>query len=143
MAGQPDGQCLKHAPHLEHNATHPPDPRGQLRTKCITHLPHLRHPRLDELVAVATERLGGLDIIINNAGGSFPRPLLETSVASFERAATPAINTLAGATAVGIDSATLNATLVADGGLPTAVWFCSATRRAISSRRRRSSSASR
>lgn len=42
--------------------------------------------RLDELVAVATERLGGLDIVINNAGGSFPRPLLETSVASFERA---------------------------------------------------------
>ncbi len=42
---------VPHAPHLEHNATHPPDPRGQLRTKCITHLPHLRHPRLDELVA--------------------------------------------------------------------------------------------
>lgn len=42
--------------------------------------------RLDELVAVATDRLGGLDIVINNAGGSFPRPLLETSVASFERA---------------------------------------------------------
>jgi 7-alpha-hydroxysteroid dehydrogenase len=42
--------------------------------------------RLGELVAVATERLGGLDVVVNNAGGSFPRPLLETSVASFERA---------------------------------------------------------
>lgn len=42
--------------------------------------------RLGELVAVATERLGRLDVVVNNAGGSFPRPLLETSVASFERA---------------------------------------------------------
>ena len=32
------------------------------------------------------DRLGGLDLLVNNAGGSFPKPLLETSVASFERA---------------------------------------------------------
>lgn len=42
--------------------------------------------RLGELVAVATDRLGGLDLLVNNAGGSFPRPLLDTSVGSFERA---------------------------------------------------------
>lgn len=42
--------------------------------------------RLAELVDVATRRLGRLDVVVNNAGGSFPRPLLETSVASFERA---------------------------------------------------------
>lgn len=42
--------------------------------------------RLGELVAVATDRLGGLDLLVNNAGGSFPNALLDTSVASFERA---------------------------------------------------------
>lgn len=42
--------------------------------------------RLGDLVAVATGRLGRLDLVVNNAGGSFPRPLLDTSVASFERA---------------------------------------------------------
>jgi 7-alpha-hydroxysteroid dehydrogenase len=42
--------------------------------------------RLGEPVAVATDRLGGLDLLVNNAGGSFPRPLLDTSIGSFERA---------------------------------------------------------
>jgi 7-alpha-hydroxysteroid dehydrogenase len=44
--------------------------------------------RMDELVAVATDRLGGLDLLVNNAGGSFPKPLMETSVRSFEKAFT-------------------------------------------------------
>jgi 7-alpha-hydroxysteroid dehydrogenase len=42
--------------------------------------------RLGELVDVAVEQLGGLDLLVNNAGGSFPKPLLETSARSFERA---------------------------------------------------------
>jgi 7-alpha-hydroxysteroid dehydrogenase len=42
--------------------------------------------RLGELVDTAIEQLGGLDLLVNNAGGSFPKPLLETSARSFERA---------------------------------------------------------
>jgi 7-alpha-hydroxysteroid dehydrogenase len=44
--------------------------------------------RLGELVDVAVGELGGLDLLVNNAGGSMPKPLLETSVRSFERAFT-------------------------------------------------------
>ena len=34
----------------------------------------------------ATNEFGGVDIVVNNVGGSFPKPLMETSAASFERA---------------------------------------------------------
>lgn len=44
--------------------------------------------RLGELVDAAVHGLGGLDIVVNNAGGSMPKALLETSVRSFERAFT-------------------------------------------------------
>lgn len=44
--------------------------------------------RLGELVDIAVEELGGLDLLVNNAGGSMPKALLETSVRSFERAFT-------------------------------------------------------
>lgn len=41
---------------------------------------------LPGLVATAVLELGRLDIVVNNVGGSFPRPLLETSSAMFEKA---------------------------------------------------------
>ena len=44
--------------------------------------------RLGELVDLAVAELGGLDLLVNNAGGSMPKALLETSVRSFERALT-------------------------------------------------------
>ncbi len=44
--------------------------------------------RLGELVDLAVGELGGLDLLVNNAGGSMPKALLDTSVRSFERALT-------------------------------------------------------
>jgi len=44
--------------------------------------------RLGELVDAAVANLGGLDLLVNNAGGSFPKPLLDTSARSFEKAIT-------------------------------------------------------
>ncbi len=41
---------------------------------------------LHELVDAAVSNFGGVDIVVNNVGGSFPRPLLETSVKMFEKA---------------------------------------------------------
>lgn len=41
---------------------------------------------LDRLVAETVERFGRLDIVVNNAGGSMPRPFLDTSAGFMERA---------------------------------------------------------
>ena len=41
---------------------------------------------LAALVDTATTELGGVDIVVNNAGGSAPRPLLDTSPGYLERA---------------------------------------------------------
>jgi 7-alpha-hydroxysteroid dehydrogenase len=42
--------------------------------------------RLDEFVAGAVAELGGVDIVVNNAGGTMPRPFLDTSPGFLERA---------------------------------------------------------
>jgi len=44
--------------------------------------------RLGESVDTAVSELGGLELLVNNAGGSMPKALLDTSVRSFERALT-------------------------------------------------------
>jgi len=41
---------------------------------------------LDEFVAAAAAELGGVDIVVNNAGGTMPRPFLDTSPGFLERA---------------------------------------------------------
>lgn len=41
---------------------------------------------LPPLVERAVEELGRVDIVVNNVGGSFPRPLLDTSARMFEKA---------------------------------------------------------
>jgi 7-alpha-hydroxysteroid dehydrogenase len=41
---------------------------------------------LDQLVARTVKELGGLNVVVNNAGGTSPRPLLDTSERMFERA---------------------------------------------------------
>lgn len=41
---------------------------------------------LPPLVKAATEAFGRVDIVVNNVGGSFPRPLLDTSARMFEQA---------------------------------------------------------
>jgi 3-oxoacyl-[acyl-carrier protein] reductase len=42
-------------------------------------------PAVEALFTAALPRLGGLDILVNNAGILFEKPLLETSVADFDR----------------------------------------------------------
>jgi 7-alpha-hydroxysteroid dehydrogenase len=42
--------------------------------------------RLDAFVEAAVAELGGVDIVVNNAGGSMPRPFLDTSAGFLERA---------------------------------------------------------
>ena len=41
---------------------------------------------IDRLVAATLEEFGRIDVIVNNAGGSMPTPLLDTSVKMFEQA---------------------------------------------------------
>jgi 7-alpha-hydroxysteroid dehydrogenase len=42
--------------------------------------------QLDGLVTAAIDELGGIDIVVNNAGGTMPRPFLDTSPGFLERA---------------------------------------------------------
>ena len=46
----------------------------------------LRAPDLEGLVEATLAEFGRLDVLVNNAGGTGPRPALDTSEAYFERA---------------------------------------------------------
>lgn len=41
---------------------------------------------IDAFVAASLDELGRIDVVVNNAGGSMPMPLLDTSVRAFEQA---------------------------------------------------------
>jgi len=41
---------------------------------------------LERLVGATLDEYGRLDVVVNNAGGSMPAPLLDTSVRQFEQA---------------------------------------------------------
>jgi 7-alpha-hydroxysteroid dehydrogenase len=43
-------------------------------------------PQLEHLVAAAAAEFGRIDVLVNNAGGWLPRPLMQTSERSFEAA---------------------------------------------------------
>ena len=42
--------------------------------------------QIDAFAAATVEELGGIDLVVNNAGGSMPRPFLDTSPGYLERA---------------------------------------------------------
>jgi 7-alpha-hydroxysteroid dehydrogenase len=46
----------------------------------------MRSDALENLVASATKEFGRIDVVVNNAGGSPPKPMLETSERMFEQA---------------------------------------------------------
>jgi len=46
----------------------------------------MKSDSLENLVASATDEFGRIDVVVNNAGGSPPKPMLETSERMFEQA---------------------------------------------------------
>jgi len=62
--------------------------RGMGRRAVTVPFDVMQLERIGELVEAAVGDLGGLDVLVNNAGGSFPKPLLETSARSFTTAFT-------------------------------------------------------
>ncbi len=55
--------------------------RESLAVRCDV----LETEQLEALLAATIERFGRLDVLVNNAGGSFPKPALETSERAFEK----------------------------------------------------------
>jgi 7-alpha-hydroxysteroid dehydrogenase len=55
--------------------------RQSLAVRCDV----LETEQLEALLAATIEQFGRLDVLVNNAGGSFPKPALETSERAFEK----------------------------------------------------------
>ena len=55
--------------------------RAALAVRCDV----MESEQLEALIATTVERFGRLDVLVNNAGGSFPKPALETSERAFEK----------------------------------------------------------
>ncbi len=57
--------------------------RGQaaLAVRCDV----MESEQLEALIDAAVQRFGRLDVLVNNAGGSFPKPALQTSERAFEK----------------------------------------------------------
>jgi 7-alpha-hydroxysteroid dehydrogenase len=66
---------------------------------------------LDELVEATVDEFGRIDVVVNNAGGSMPQPLLDTSVRAFEEAFHFNVTT-----AFALSTAAIPRMLVGDGG---------------------------
>ena len=56
------------------------------RRACVIPLDVTDTDALAGVPAIAAQALGSIDVVVNNAGGTGPRPFLETSVGYFERA---------------------------------------------------------
>ncbi len=58
---------------------------AELDTGVVTHACDIREPeRVDEAVAAVCDALGGIDVLVNNAGGQFPAPAETISAKGFE-----------------------------------------------------------
>ncbi len=82
-AGADVALCARTAEHLEAVAV---DVRAAGRRALVFPADVNDLDQLSAFVAAAGDELGGVDVVVNNAGGTMPRPFLDTSSGFLERA---------------------------------------------------------